>query len=95
MVLICDSVVVREIWDKYHEYCCGRSGKLHSALPRAILPLPLVVFIPNFTPNHAITYTKTMLYCKLCCFCSSTYAGFVAESNQHGSSDTMITVISP
>ncbi len=37
MVLICDSMVGREIWDKYHSYFSG-SGKLHEGNTRGIYP---------------------------------------------------------
>ena len=59
MVLIFNSTVSREISGTNFTRV-RLSGKLHSASPRTILlplNLPLVKFIPNFTPTRAITYT--------------------------------------
>ena len=43
-----------KIWDKCHSCCIG-----HLASPHEICPISnttLMVFIPNFTATHAITY---------------------------------------
>ena len=56
MVLTWNSMgIAVKIWDKYHSCCIGNGS------PREICPISnttLVIFIPNFTATHAITYTN-------------------------------------
>ena len=61
MGLICNSMLFCGIWDKQHSFLLVEVEKQHEAEPSAISPLQpvtLVLYIPNTTEKHAITYTN-------------------------------------
>ena len=102
VVLTNNSMICSDIWHKYHSWYFSIVSNFTRLAAREItynsFEISLVVFMPNITTNHAITYTNIdpynlMLPVKTLPVCVPNSADWTEKSRKNLSSHKMTTIL--